>query len=131
MRIFERWYFGLCSNLRFRYRVIILEGFWFLLEDFLKIRCIFAWLNIWVFIIFFFCFKICFNINGHAIVWHTPCFIYLFVLFCVVEIFKIVCQNLPNCEVVGCVFGVTLESFWWVLVHQGEYVMFRLVMHES
>jgi hypothetical protein len=43
MRIFERQYFWLVLKLEISYRVIIyLEGFWFLLEDFLKIN-IFEW----------------------------------------------------------------------------------------
>ncbi len=43
IRIFEKWYFGLCWNLRL---VIIelwyVEGFWFLLEDLLKITFLHA-----------------------------------------------------------------------------------------
>ncbi len=71
MRIFERWYFGLCWNLRL---VIIelwyLEGFWF--EDY-----VFAWWNIWVSIIYF-GLKIIFNVNGKATVWHTPFYYYYY-----------------------------------------------------
>jgi hypothetical protein len=68
MRIFERWYFGLCSNLRFSYyRVIIISWriFKFLLEDFHNS---------------FFWFKVLFKCkNGKAtIVWHTtPCLLRL------------------------------------------------------
>jgi len=37
MRIYERWYFGFYWNLRLVTKLQYLEGFWFLLEDFLKI----------------------------------------------------------------------------------------------
>ncbi len=40
--------FGLCWKLEISYTRVI-EGFWFLFRGFfLKIRCIFAWWNIWV-----------------------------------------------------------------------------------
>jgi hypothetical protein len=73
MRVFERWYFGLCWNLRLVIRVITSWRIWFLLEDFLKL--IFLHVEIlFEFWSFFFCFQILFNVNGKAIVlWHTPC----------------------------------------------------------
>jgi magnesium-transporting ATPase (P-type) len=67
--------FWLVLKLEISYnRVIIyLEGFWvFLLEDLFE-DYIFAWWNIWVSIILFFCLKILFNVNGKATMWHTPC----------------------------------------------------------
>jgi hypothetical protein len=67
----KRWYFGLCWNLRLVIELQYLEGFWFLLEDFLKI--IFFHDEIFEFPQFFFYLKILFNVNGKATVWHTPC----------------------------------------------------------
>jgi hypothetical protein len=65
--------FWLVLKLEISYRVIIyLEGFWFLLENFLKI--IFLHSEIFEFPQFFFCLKIFFNLNGKAKVWHTPLF---------------------------------------------------------
>ncbi len=42
MRNFERSYFGLCRNLRLVIHLSYLERFWFLLEDFLKIRFLYG-----------------------------------------------------------------------------------------
>jgi hypothetical protein len=50
MRIFERWYLGLCWNLKLVIDLWNLEGYWFLLEDFFE-DYIFKWWNIWIFII--------------------------------------------------------------------------------
>ncbi len=53
MRIFERWYFGLCWNLTLFIELYYLEGFWFCLEDFFEDN-IFAWWIIWASIILLF-----------------------------------------------------------------------------
>jgi hypothetical protein len=55
MRIFERWYFGSCWNLRLVIELYHLEGFWFLWKDFLKI--IFSHSEIFEFPWFFFAFR--------------------------------------------------------------------------
>jgi len=72
--------FWLVLKLEISYRVIIswriLVSFRGIFEDY-----IFAWWNIWVFIILFFCLKILFNVNGKATVWHTPHVIYLCICF--------------------------------------------------
>ncbi len=74
MRIFERWYLGLCWNLGLVIELWYLEGFLVFLKGIFE-DYIFTWWNIWVFIIlFFFCLEILFNVNGKAIVWHTPWF---------------------------------------------------------
>jgi len=58
------------------YRVIrYLEGFWSLFEDFLKIKYIFCMVKCLSFLNSSFCIKIHFNVNGKAILWHTPCFL--------------------------------------------------------
>jgi hypothetical protein len=69
MRIFERWYFGLCSNLRLVIELWYLEGFWSLYRMFLKI--IFLHGEIFEFSQFFFFLHILFNVNGNATVWNT------------------------------------------------------------
>ncbi len=54
-------------KLEISYEVIIyLEGFWFFLEDFLKIILLHG--EIFEFPSFFFCLKIIFNVNGKAMV---------------------------------------------------------------
>ncbi len=65
---FETWYFGLCWNLRLVIELYFLEGFWFFLEDFLKI--IFLHGEIFEFPLFFFCLKVLFNVNwqGHSVI---------------------------------------------------------------
>ncbi len=50
MKFFERWYFGLCWNLRLVIELWYREGFWFLLEDCFE-DYIFAWWNIRVSVI--------------------------------------------------------------------------------
>jgi hypothetical protein len=67
-----------------RVRVMISSRIWFLLEGFLE-DYVFAWWNIWIFIILFFIFlRILFNVNGKATVWHTPCFFsfHIFAVYC-------------------------------------------------
>jgi hypothetical protein len=71
MRILEPWYFGLCWNLRLVIGLWYLEGFWFLLKDFFE-DYILAWWNIWISIILLLSCDT-FNVNGKAMVWHTPC----------------------------------------------------------
>jgi hypothetical protein len=65
--------FWLVLKLEISYRVItswkILISFEGCFEDY-----IFAWWNIWDFIIFF-GLKMHFNVNGKATMWHTPCFL--------------------------------------------------------
>jgi hypothetical protein len=51
-------------------RITLLGLFFY--EDFWKI--IFLYGEIVEFLLFFFCLKILFNVNGKATVWHTPCF---------------------------------------------------------
>jgi hypothetical protein len=59
--------FWLVLKLEISYRdIIFVEGFWFLLEDFLKI--IFLHGEIFEFSSFFFCLKILFNVNGKVTV---------------------------------------------------------------
>jgi hypothetical protein len=58
-------------NLRLVTELWYVEGFWFLLEGFLKI--IFLHGEVLEFPWFFFCLKILLNVDGKATVWHTPC----------------------------------------------------------
>ncbi len=73
--------FGLCWNLRLVIRVMIIS--WRILVSFKGFfeDYIFAW---WNYILSFhnssFCLKIHLNVNGKATVWHTPCFVFVFVL---------------------------------------------------
>jgi hypothetical protein len=61
-------------NLRLVTELWYVEGFWFLLEGFLKI--IFLHGEVLEFPWFFFCLKILLNVDGKATVWHTPyCFL--------------------------------------------------------
>jgi hypothetical protein len=72
MRIFQRWYFGLCWNLRLVKRVIIswkifgffLRIFWRLYFDMVKYL---SFLNSSFALRYFLI-----NVNGKAAVWHTP-----------------------------------------------------------
>jgi hypothetical protein len=80
MGIFERWCFGLCWNLRLVIESVMISwrilGF-FYIGFFLKI-IIFAWWNIWIFIILLFWLPmIVFNVNGkaHGVVTH-PLFLW-------------------------------------------------------
>jgi len=79
MRIFERWYFGLCWNLRFSYKVMIS---WRILVSFWSIfwRLYFCMVK---YLSFhnsnsFFCLKILLIVNGKAAMWHTPCLFFKF-----------------------------------------------------
>ncbi len=84
-------YFGLCWNLRLVIRVIIinLEGFWFLWECFF-LRLYFCIVKYLSFHKSSFCLKIHSNVNGKAIMWHTPRLFVLYHLFasfvCLIEI---------------------------------------------
>jgi hypothetical protein len=49
MRIYERWYFGLCWNLRLILELWYLEGFMILLEDFFWRLYIFCMVKYWNF----------------------------------------------------------------------------------
>jgi hypothetical protein len=74
-RILERWYFGLCWNLRLVLELWKLGSFvfWFLLEDFFGSLHFFAWWDIWISIILFLPYStpFFFNVNGKARVCHT------------------------------------------------------------
>jgi hypothetical protein len=75
---FERWYFGLCWNLRLVLELCYLEGFWFLFRGIFFQRLSFWHGEIFEFSSFFFCRKILFNVKWQkATVWHTPCFFIL------------------------------------------------------
>jgi len=81
------------------YRVIIyLEGFLVSFRGFFW-RLYFAWWNIWISIILLFALlRYFFNVNGKAIVWHTPCWMLVLSL---------------SLSPLGCSFHF---SFGWVML---------------
>jgi hypothetical protein len=103
MRIFERWYFGVCWNLRLIIELWYLEGFWFLLKDFFKGfffgRFFFCMVKYLKFLNSSFRLKILFNnVNGKATTWHTPCYIPLQVALLHSSYLSMARQKLENCK---------------------------------
>jgi hypothetical protein len=71
MRIFERWYFGLCWNLRLVVELILIS--WRILVSFRGFFEDYIFANeIFEFPWFFFCIRILFNVNGKATDYDTP-----------------------------------------------------------